>query len=94
MNNEKIFNHNDGGRAITFKEFNDFADKRDIEIEKGITKMYNEGVPEINENNEAVIVPYKDLTKEQVVKETNRIKAEATGKVKEEMFGKALSSTL
>lgn len=88
MNNEKIKNYNDGGRAVTDKEFNKFADKRDEEIEKELTKLYNNGAAVIDENNEPVIKPYKDLTQDQVIKETNRIKAAATKKVKEELFGK------
>jgi len=92
MNNEKIYNYNDGGRQITDKEFDDFADKRDAEIEKQVEKLYKEGALVINEKNEVVQTPYKQLTPEQLVKETNSIKAAATSKVKKEMFGTEVKS--
>lgn len=79
MNNEKIKNYNDGGRSITFKEFNQFADNRDKEIEKDIKVLYEKGI-----NG----TPYKELSKEQVADEIKYIKVHATEKVKEEMFGK------
>jgi hypothetical protein len=88
MNNETIYNYKEGGRKITDKEFDQFADSRDKEIEKGIEKLYKEGALVVDEKNNVVQKPYKQLSKEQVVKETNSIKAAATRKVKEEMFGK------
>lgn len=79
MNSEKIYNFNDGGRPVTFKEFNEFADKRDFEIEKDIKLLYETGIGG---------TPYKELTQEQVAKEITFIKANATRQVKEDMFGK------
>jgi hypothetical protein len=88
MNNEKIYNYNDGGRQITDKEFDEFADKRDEKVEKGIEKLFKEGALVLDENNEPVQKPYNELTPEQVAKETGEIKAKATTKAKEELFGK------
>jgi hypothetical protein len=88
MNNEKIYNYNDGGRQITDKEFDEFADKRDEKVEKGIEKLFKEGALVLDENNEPVQKPYNELTPEQVAKETSEIKAKATTKTKEELFGK------
>lgn len=79
MNSEKIRNFKDKGRPITDEEFDEYADKRDAEIEKDIKVLYEKGI---------LGVPYKDLTKEEVADETSYIKAAATRKVKEEMFGK------
>jgi len=87
MNNEKIINHNAGGRPVTDKEFNDFADRRDAEIKAGIEKLFKEGATVINDKDEVVTLPYKQLTKDQVISETSRIKAAATRKVKKELFG-------
>jgi len=78
MNSENIKNYKDGGRTITDKEFNEYADKRDAEIEKDLNVLYEKGVGK---------TPYKDLTTEQVKDETSYIKAHATIKVKKEMFG-------
>ena len=79
MDSEKIHNYKDGGRLITFKEFNEFADKRDAKIEADLEKLFNTGIGG---------TPYKDLTPEQVQDETSYIKANATRETKEEMFGK------
>jgi len=78
MNMDKLKNYKEGGRPVTFKEFNEYADKRDAEIEKDIKVLYETGVGG---------KPYKELTKEQVADETSYIKSQATIKVKEEMFG-------
>jgi hypothetical protein len=87
MNNEKIINYNEGGRPITDEEFYKFADKRDAELEKGIKNLYEHGADVINNNDEVVHVPYKKMTPEQVVKETNALKSAATKKIKEQLFG-------
>jgi hypothetical protein len=87
MNNEKIINYNEGGRPITDGEFYKFADKRDAELEKGIKNLYEHGADVINNNDEVVHVPYKKMTPEQVVKETNALKSAATKKIKEQLFG-------
>ena len=78
MDNEKIHNYKDKGRVITFKEFNEFADKRDEKIKKDLETLFNKGI-----NGKA----YKDLTQEEVVDETNFIKANATRETKKELFG-------
>lgn len=78
MNNEKIKNYNEGGRPVTFKEFNEFADKRDALIEKNIKALYEKGVGETK---------YKDLTPDQVADEIKYIKSKSTTAVKEAMFG-------
>lgn len=78
MNMEKIRNFKDKGRPITRDEFDDFADKRDAEIEKDINVLYAKGIGG---------TPYKELTQEEVADETSYIKAAATRKVKEELFG-------
>jgi len=78
MNSEKMKNYNDGGRPVTNKEFNEFADKRDAEIEKDIKVFFKEGIDG---------TPYKDLTQDQVKDEISYIKSQATLQVKKEMFG-------
>jgi len=83
MNNEKIYNYNEGGRAVTLDEFEKFADKRDAEIEKDIKVLYKKGVSGTK---------YEDLTPEQVADEIKYIKATATRQVKEELFGKQKKS--
>jgi len=86
MNSEKIINHKEK-RPVTYKEFNEYADKRDAYIEKELTEFFEKGLPVV-ENGTVKYKPYKDLTQDEVIKETTRIKSEATRKVKEEMFGK------
>lgn len=86
MDSEKIKNYNDKGREITRKEFDDFADKRDAEIEIGIQRLFNKGAVVI-ENGTVILKPYKELTQEQVVAETTAIKANATRRVKKQLFG-------
>lgn len=87
MNKDLFKNYKDKGREITNKEFGQFADKRDEEIKKEITEMYNKGAWVIRDGKPKKI-PYKELTKGEVIKETSNIKSAATKKVKEEMFGK------
>ena len=78
MNSEKIHNYKEGGRVVTFKEFNDFADKRDEKIRNDLETLYSKGI-----NGK----PFKDLTQEELVDETNFIKANATRETKKELFG-------
>ena len=82
----KIFNYNEGGREITNKEFDMYISKRDAEIKAGIDDLYKNGLW-VEDNGQIVQKPYKDLTKEQVVDETNKIKSKATKKAKEALFG-------
>lgn len=91
MNNEKIYNYKDGGRQVTDKEFENFADKRDKEIEIGLEEMFKNGI-DVVVNREVVKKPYKEMTPEEVTKETNSIKAAATAKVKKEMFGEKVKT--
>lgn len=87
QNKELIKNYKDGGREITNKEFEEYAEKRDAEIERMLTILYNEGAY-VAENGKAVLKPFKDLSKEEIIRETSIIKQDATAKVKEEIFGK------
>ena len=89
LNKETIKNHKEGGRIVTDKEFQQFADKRDELIKSKIKDLYHKGVLVTDEKTgEPVNKKYDQLTKEQIVKETSRIKSEATKKAKEELFGK------
>lgn len=83
----KIKNRKEGDRSLSEKEKTDYAKARDIEIEKGIRALYDKGVP-VLDNGNVVIKKYSEFTKDQIIAETNRVKAIATKKVKEEMFGK------
>lgn len=80
-------NYKEGGRPITKDEERLFIKKRDELIETELKKMHSGSIP-IIENEDVVYKKFKELTKDQIISETSRIKAEATRKVKEEMFGK------
>jgi len=79
MNSEKIIDYNNGGKPVTFKQFNEYADKRDKKIEDDITILFEKGIGDKE---------YKDLTPDEVRAEIKYIKANATTEVKKEMFGK------
>lgn len=74
------------GKAVTNKQFSEYATRRDAEIEKGLERLYNEGAL-VLENGEVKLKKFKDLTKEEIIAETSDIKANATRKAKKKMFG-------
>ena len=83
-----MINYNDKGRYINKDEFNQFVKERDKLIGDYITAIYEKGIPVVDETGENVIVkPIKEVTKEELIKEINRIKTLATRNVKEKLFG-------
>lgn len=78
MNNENLRNWKEGGRKATDEETDKYIEKRDAEIEKDLEVLFNNGIKGI---------PYEELTPEEVKDETSYIKANATKKAKEEIFG-------
>lgn len=86
-----IKNYKDGGREITDKEFDTYIDKRDDEIERRLTILFNKGAYVID-NGKTTMKPFDKLSKEEIIKETSAIKQAATAKTKEELFGKKKES--
>ena len=83
----KIFNYKEGGeKPITDEQFDNYNEKRNEKITKAITDMYNNGSYLIRES-QFKKVPYKEMTKEEIYKETSRIKSKATEITKKELFG-------
>ena len=83
----KIFNYKEGGeKPITDEQFDNYNEKRNEKITKAITDMYNNGSYLIRES-QFKKVPYKEMTKEEIYKETSRIKSKATETTKKELFG-------
>jgi hypothetical protein len=88
MDKNLMINYNDKGRYINKDEFNQFVKERDKLIGDYITAIYEKGIPVVDETGENVIVkPIKEVTKEELIKEINRIKTLATRNVKEKLFG-------
>lgn len=91
MNLENMDNYKAGGRDITPQERDNFIKERDAFIETEIKKLYAGASPQnlvLDEHNKVVRKKYNELSKEQIVKATSAIKAEATSKTKEKLFGK------
>jgi len=84
-----IYNYKDkrNTREINDSEFKQYLNKRTEKIKEGLTKMYNEGFP-FKVDGETKIVPYKDMTRDQIVDATTYIKSQSTSEAKEELFGK------
>jgi hypothetical protein len=88
MDKNLMINYNDKGRYINKEEFNQFVKERDKLIGDYITSIYEKGIPVVDETGENVIVkPIKEVTKEELIKEINRIKTLATRNIKEKLFG-------
>jgi hypothetical protein len=88
MDKALMINYNDKGRYINKEEFNQFVKERNKLIGAYITAIYEKGIPVVDETGENVIVkPIKEVTKEELIKEINRIKTLATRNVKEKLFG-------
>lgn len=87
---ENLQNFKEGGRDITDKERDTYISERDAYIEAEIKKLYAGTSKQnliLNEHNKIVKKKYNEMSKEQIVKATSAIKAEATKKVKEKLFG-------
>jgi hypothetical protein len=88
MDKNLMINYNDKGRYINNEEFNKFVKERDKLIGDYITTIYEKGIPVVDESGENVIIKsITEVTKEELIKEINRIKTLATRNVKEKLFG-------
>jgi hypothetical protein len=74
------------GKPITGKEFDEFVEKRDALIGDYITKIYEKGVP-VLEGEKVIIKSISEVSKEDLMKEINRLKTLATKNIKKELFG-------
>ena len=74
------------GKPITSKEFEEFVKKRDELIGDYITKIHEKGVP-VLEGEKVIIKSITEVTKEDLMKEINRLKTLATKNIKKELFG-------
>ena len=74
------------GKPVTGKEFDEFVKKRDELIGDYITKIHEKGVP-VLEGEKVIIKSITEVTKEDLMKEINRLKTLATKNIKKELFG-------
>jgi len=74
------------GKPVTGKEFDEFVKKRDALIGDYITKIHEKGVP-VLEGEKVIIKSITEVTKEDLIKEINRLKTLATKNIKKELFG-------
>lgn len=86
MDKTFIYNFNDNGREINKEEFNTFVKQRDELIGKYMSIIHDKGVPVI-EGEKVVIKPISEVSKEDLIKEINRLKTLATKRTKEALFG-------
>ena len=89
---KKIFNYKKGGRNINKEEFDKYNEERNKKITESITKMYNEGFP-VERDLKVKIVPYKEMTRQEIIDATNEIKKKSTAEVKKKMFGKKFETS-
>lgn len=82
-----IKNYKEGGRSINDKEFENYIEKRDDEIERRLGILFNKGAY-VDEDGKVVHKSFDKLSKEEIIKETTAIKSASTSKVKAELFGK------
>lgn len=88
MDKALMINFNDKGRYINNEEFNKFVKERDKLIGDYITAIYEKGIPIVDESGENVIIKsITEVSKEDLIKEINRIKTLATKNVKQKLFG-------
>lgn len=80
------YKEDENGKPVTKAEFEEFVNKRDELIGKYITTIYEKGVP-VLEGENVVIKPITEVSKEELMKEINRLKTLATKNVKIEVFG-------
>jgi len=91
MNKDLIKNYKDKGRSINNKEFSEFIEKRDDEIERLVRKLY-EGTTKENKQidgntGEIVNKKYSEMSKQEIISAISSIKKRATVKVKKDLFG-------
>lgn len=80
------YKEDENGKPVTKAEFEEFVNKRDELIGKYITTIYEKGIP-VLEGENVVIKPITEVSKEELMKEINRLKTLATKNVKIEVFG-------
>ena len=80
------YKEDENGKPVTKAEFEEFVKQRDELIGKYITTIYEKGVP-VLEGENVVIKPIAEVSKEELMKEINRLKTLATKNVKIEVFG-------
>ena len=83
-----LFNYNEN-RPINNHEYKEFITKRDDLLKDYYKNIHENGVPIINKNGKAEILPIdsKELTKDIFMKELNRLKGLATKNAKKDLFG-------
>ena len=83
-----LFNYNEN-RPINNHEYKEFITKRDDLLKDYYKNIHENGVPIINKNGKAEILPIdsKELTKDIFIKELNRLKGLATKNAKKDLFG-------
>jgi hypothetical protein len=87
MDKNLMVNYKEGiGKPITKDEFKEFVKKRDELIGDYITKIHEKGVP-VLEGEKVIIKSITEVSKEDLMKEINRLKTLATKNVKKELFG-------
>jgi hypothetical protein len=86
MDKNLMVNYNENGRYINKDEFKAFVKQRDDLIGNYISIIHAKGVP-VLEGENVVIKPITEVSKEDLMKEINRLKTLATKKVKQSLFG-------
>ena len=83
-----LFNYNEN-RPVNNHEYKDFVIKRDDLLKDYYKNITENGVPVKKDNGETEVLPIdsKELTKEQLTKEINRLKGMATRNAKKDLFG-------
>jgi hypothetical protein len=92
INPETIKNYKEGGRAITNKEADKYAEEWNGKVEKELEKLFNNKSIGVIRDGNLIHVEYKDLTKEELASEIKRIKSEITRETKEALFGVKVKS--
>lgn len=86
MDLTKYRNFNRGGKELTKDEKERFIKSRDNYIGERLTKFFERGLPVI-EDGKTVIKSFQDLSKDQIISETSKIKSAATRAVKQQLLG-------
>jgi hypothetical protein len=83
-----LFNYNEN-RPVNNHEYKEFVTKRDDLLKDYYKNITENGVPVKKDNGETEVLPIdsKELSKEQLTKEINRLKGMATRNAKKDLFG-------
>jgi len=88
INKNSLFNYTEN-RPVNNHEYKEFVTKRDNLLKDYYKNITENGVPIVNKNGKSEVLPInsKELTKDLLVKELDRLKGLATRKVKKDLFG-------